>query len=149
MALRVFNAAATLAVAVVVDSSEHSKGLEVWIVLAREILRSLAFQNTAANNAFCGVDAICKRVQSIIGQRYPMPSLADSDAHTSQATMTSPPSLGDLLGSELVDNSVWDQIEATVFAGNLPGLEAMCGPMLAHAMDEFLNSCLPTMNRVQ
>lgn len=139
--------AVTLAIAVVVDASEHSKGLEVWIVLAREVLRTLAFQNTAANNAFCGVDAICKRVQSIIGQRYPMPSLAESDAHTAQATSTPPPSLSDLLGQELAENTVWGTIEATVFAGNLPGLEAMCGPMLAHAMDDFLNSCMAALRK--
>jgi len=147
MALRVFDAAMTLAVAVVMDSSDHSKGLEVWIVLAREILRALAFQNTTANNAFCGVDAICKRVQSIIGQRYPMPSLADSDAHTTQAASTPPPTLSALLGKELAENPVWATIEATVFAGNLPGLEAMCGPMLAHAMDDFLSSCLAALRK--
>ncbi|TCD70846.1 Factor arrest protein 11 [Steccherinum ochraceum] len=147
MALRVFDAAMTLAVAVVMDASDHSKGLEVWIILAREILRALAFQNTMANNAYSGVDAICKRVQSIIGQRYPMPSLADSDAHAAQMASTPPPSLSDLLGTELAGNSVWSSIEATVFAGNLPGLEAMCGPMLAHAMDDFLSSCLAALRK--
>ena len=129
------------------DSSDHSKGLEVWIVLAREILRSLSFQNTSANNAFCGVDAICKQVQSIIGQRYPMPSLADSDAHAASTASTPPPSLSDLLGEELAEDSVWDTVEATVFAGNLPGLEAMCGPMLAHAMVDFLTSCMNTAQK--
>ncbi|KAI0081682.1 hypothetical protein K474DRAFT_1129188 [Panus rudis PR-1116 ss-1] len=142
MTLRVFDAAMTLAVAVVMDPSPQTgKGLEVWIVLAREIIRAMGTNNTIAQNALQGVDAICKRIETILGQRQPMPSLADdSSAHNDQnlASVHPQPSLSDLLGKEEVENPIWDDIEATVFAGNLPGLEALCAPMLAHAMDDFL-----------
>ncbi len=139
----------TLAVAVVMDTTEQGgRGLEVWIGLAREVLRSMSAHNLIAHNALQGVDAISNRVNSILGHRHPMPSLAESSGANSQESLKSPqtqPSLAGLLGDEYATNEVWSTIEATVFAGNLPGLEALGNPMLAHAMDDFLNSCLTTL----
>lgn len=131
------------------DTTEKGgRGLEVWIGLAREILRSMSTYNLIAHNALQGVDAIINRVNSILGHRHPMPSLAESSGANSQDSIISTqvqPSLASLLGDEHTKNPIWETIEATVFAGNLPGLEALCSPMIAHAMDDFLSSCQATL----
>ena len=131
------------------DTTEQGgRGLEVWIGLSREVLRNMSTHNLIAHHALQGVDAIVNRVDSILGHRHPMPSLAESSGANSQDNLKSPqtqPSLAGLLGPENASNKVWENIEATVFAGNLPGLEALCSPMLAHAMDDFLSSCLSTI----
>lgn len=141
----------TLAVAVVMDTTDQGgRGLEVWIGLAREVLRSMSTHNLIARNALQGVDAISNRVNSILGHRHPMPSLAESSGANSQDGLKPTQvqlSLAGLLGHDNATNNVWDTIEATVFAGNLPGLEALCSPMIGHAIDDFLTSCLTTVRQ--
>ncbi|KAI0796760.1 fungal-specific transcription factor domain-containing protein [Abortiporus biennis] len=145
--LQIFDAALSITMAVITKPSDQGgKGLEVWINLAKQILQSMRPYSIAASNAFDAVEVMCKRSR-LPGRAQQIPSLAQNmDINLEDLVYTqSPPSVSQLLDED-EDNEIWKET-ATVYAGSLPGLEALCGPMFAESIDTFLNTCRANVSR--
>lgn len=158
-----------LAVAIMMDpTGPQNEELNEWIALAQNLLQDMGAYNTLAHSAVQGLEVIRKRTQLILHPEHEAtsqlggtnsPNARDPPAHDRNIPATSPfalhyveratqtlaqpqPSISDLLSQQVSADGMWGTISAGVFAGNFPGIEALCGDTNSQTLVNFLDDCI-------
>jgi len=147
---RVFDAALTLAVAIIGDpTSIHNKELEEWIGIAQDLLRDLGTSNALAPKAFNGLEIVRQRTRDAMQPGLdlstapaPIPAI-DQYLHKATQTIAQPqPSMSDLFEVHSYSQPLWRE-EVAVYPGHFPGMEALCSDTYPTPIECFLDACVP------
>ncbi|RDB23208.1 putative transcriptional regulatory protein C1F7.11c [Hypsizygus marmoreus] len=146
--VRIFDAALTLAVAIVSDSShEQIEELKEWISIAQDLLRDLGVANILASKAQKSLEVIRRRIRIIVQPAFdptsdlPAPvAIAQYVPRATQTIAQPQPSLTDLFDLQSIAEPIWQE-RIKSYLG-FPGIELFSGDDLT-SLELFLDSCVP------
>jgi len=166
MTLMAFKAALSIAIAIIMDArNTENEELEEWIAMAQGILLVVKPHNVLAQKALDYIQVIRKRTLFVLGLILGRCASGDPILHQTLGvasamrlpqridratrTLSQPqPSLTDLLGREEATDPFWSTLQASVFAGNFPGIESLIGPVSPENLEQFLDSCISMYSRL-
>lgn len=143
----------------------ENEELEEWLAMAQGILLVVKPYNALAQKALDHLQVIRKRTLFVVSLMLGRCAAGDPVLHatcgvaspmtlpqrfdrTTRTLSQPPPCLTDLLGREEAMDPFWSNLHPGVFAGHLPGIESLIGPVNVQNLEEFLDSCLSMYSRL-
>ena len=167
LSVMAYTAAIVLVIAIVIEpSNPENDELDEWITLAEDLLKLFQIQNVLAKRALPLIHVIRRRSlmtrclsspprYPVIDEHYqcsmgrPAPVLTSSQRmERSTRVLAHPsPSVADLLGPRLGNDSTWAGLRPGVYASHMPGVESLSGSVDPQQLDDFFDSCTAMQSR--